>query len=117
MAIPNMLQHRTEAVWLADPSRAGRVRVLTVHLVDPRYRLRSTRNMPPQQFEWWVGVGAGRIDWTARDMPQKLADQILGYVDEWPMEAEETSRRMDERLEDEKLTMKAVASWISRYTF
>ncbi|EGP88866.1 uncharacterized protein MYCGRDRAFT_99590 [Zymoseptoria tritici IPO323] len=51
IAFPNSMQHRTEEFSLLDPTRPGRRRWLKLHLVDPHYRICSTRNVPPQQFD------------------------------------------------------------------
>lgn len=80
-AFPNVMQHRTEALTLIDPSRPGRSRFLKLHLVDPNYRVCSTRNVPPQRYDWWREAGLGRIDWTQFDLPAELGFEISELVE------------------------------------
>ncbi len=54
---PNVMQHRVEPCELADRTRPGRRRFLIIHLVDPHFRICSTRNVPPQQYDWWAAAG------------------------------------------------------------
>jgi len=58
LAFPNTLQHKVEGFELIDKTRPGHRRFLVLWLVDPHYRICSTRNVPPQQESWWDGVGA-----------------------------------------------------------
>lgn len=57
LTFPNTLQHRVEPFELADKSRPGHRRFLALWLVDPHYRICSTRNVPPQQEAWWAESG------------------------------------------------------------
>ncbi|PYH76798.1 hypothetical protein BO82DRAFT_295405 [Aspergillus uvarum CBS 121591] len=52
---PNTLRSRAESFTLRDPSQPGRLRFVTLWLVDPHYRICSTQNVPPQD-ESWVGT-------------------------------------------------------------
>jgi hypothetical protein len=51
LAFPNVIEYRREPFRLKDAERPGHHRVMTVMLVDPNYRICSTRNVPPQQAE------------------------------------------------------------------
>ncbi|EPE02455.1 hypothetical protein F503_06748 [Ophiostoma piceae UAMH 11346] len=85
VTFPNVVQHRIEPFQLRDNTRPGRLRWLTLYLVDPNYRICSTRNVPPQNRDWWA-ESASRL--LARNkMPQELVDQILSHTDDWPMAA------------------------------
>lgn len=53
LTFPNTLQHKVEPFELVDKSRPGHRRFLALWLVDPQYRVCSTRNVPPQQEHWW----------------------------------------------------------------
>ena len=53
LAFPNTLQHKVEPFELVDKARSGHRRFLAIWLVDPHYRICSTRNVPPQQEHWW----------------------------------------------------------------
>ncbi|KXG50195.1 Protein of unknown function DUF4246 [Penicillium griseofulvum] len=55
LAWPNTLRSKVEPFSLADPSRSGYLRFVTLWLVDPHYRICSTRNVPPQD-PTWVGT-------------------------------------------------------------
>ena len=55
LAFPNTLQSRVEPFELKDKVQPGYCRALTLWLVDPNYRICSTRNVPPQQHSWWAG--------------------------------------------------------------
>ncbi|KAJ5171085.1 uncharacterized protein N7500_003868 [Penicillium coprophilum] len=44
---PNTVRFKAEPFSLADPSRPGYLRFATLWLVDPHYRICSTRNVPP----------------------------------------------------------------------
>ena len=49
---PNAFQHRVAPFRLADASRPGRRTIAGAFLVDPKTRVLSTRDVPPQQMEW-----------------------------------------------------------------
>ncbi|KAK3904892.1 hypothetical protein C8A05DRAFT_13257 [Staphylotrichum tortipilum] len=53
LAFPNDLQHRVSGFRLRDPTKPGHRRFIALWLVDPRVRIISTANVPPQQAEWW----------------------------------------------------------------
>lgn len=55
LAFPNTLQHKVEPFGLVDKTRPGHRRFLVLWLVDPHYRICSTRNVPPQQESWYDG--------------------------------------------------------------
>jgi hypothetical protein len=58
ISFPNVFQHRMGPLELQDKSKAGHCRFLTLSLVDPTYRICSTRNVPPQQPKWIDGSGS-----------------------------------------------------------
>ncbi|KAL7939878.1 hypothetical protein V8C35DRAFT_287955 [Trichoderma chlorosporum] len=53
ITFPNTMEHRREPFELLDPTIPGHHRCVTILLVDPSYRICSTRNVPPQQQDWW----------------------------------------------------------------
>ncbi|ERS95740.1 hypothetical protein HMPREF1624_07815 [Sporothrix schenckii ATCC 58251] len=91
---PNAVQHRVRPLALRDPTRPGRRRFLKLHLVDPHYRVVSTRNVPPQQRAWWAAAGWDRIDWAARGLPPELVGMIGNdvFAAPWPPAPEEARR-------------------------
>ncbi|KAJ0271071.1 hypothetical protein CBS470a_013332 [Colletotrichum nupharicola] len=117
VAYPNTLQHRVEAYELLDRSRPGRRRCLTMHLVDPHYRICSTRNVPPQQHDWWVEEGPAEIDWAGHHVPQEIINRIMTEVGEWPVGMEEATRVRDEVISEHLAGMEAVQDRVMRYQF
>ena len=49
ITFPHTMEHRMEPFELVDPSLPGHHRFVVIYLVDPHYRVCSTRNVPPQQ--------------------------------------------------------------------
>ncbi|PYH85072.1 hypothetical protein BO82DRAFT_198873 [Aspergillus uvarum CBS 121591] len=91
IAFPNLLEHRVEPFSLADSSRPGHYRSITLHLVDPHYRICSTRNVPPQQQHWWAQAVGETLRAAAR-LPQEIIDQIMQNTGSWPMGLPEARR-------------------------
>jgi hypothetical protein len=58
ISFPNAFQHRMGPLQLQDKIKPGHCRFLTLSLVDPTYRLCSTRKVLPQQTGWIKGDGA-----------------------------------------------------------
>ncbi|RHZ54010.1 DUF4246 domain-containing protein [Aspergillus thermomutatus] len=58
ISFPNAFQHRMGPLELQDKAKPGHCRFLTLCLVDPTYRICSTRNVPPQQPNWIDGSGS-----------------------------------------------------------
>lgn len=106
-----------EPCELLDRSCPGRRRFLVLHLVDPRYRVSSTKNVPPQQHGWWAAAGASKVDWASRGVSQEIADQIANLVGEWPMGLNEAQSLRDEMLEEQARATEAVQENVERYTF
>lgn len=52
LAWPNTLRSKAESFSLADPLQPGYLRLATLWLVDPHYRICSTQNVPPQDPSW-----------------------------------------------------------------
>ncbi|KAF8647860.1 hypothetical protein AX16_006508 [Volvariella volvacea WC 439] len=95
VTFPNVLQHRLEPFTLADSSKPGQVKILTLYLVDPNIRIVSTASVPPQQKEWW----AERVRDLARGgergmgrLPVELFDQVMEDVEEFPIGMEEAKK-------------------------
>lgn len=53
ITFPNVMEHRWRPMRLSNPACKGHVRFVSICLVDPHYRLCSTRNVPIQQPEVW----------------------------------------------------------------
>ncbi|CAC9891289.1 unnamed protein product [Aureobasidium pullulans] len=54
IAWPNMLHHHLHGVELIDKDKAGCLSYVVLSLVDPYYRICSTRNVVPQDRRWWA---------------------------------------------------------------
>ncbi|KAJ5442259.1 hypothetical protein N7445_005266 [Penicillium cf. griseofulvum] len=52
ISFPNAFQPQMGPLQLQDKTKPGHCRFLTLSLVDPTYRICSTRNVPPQQADW-----------------------------------------------------------------
>ncbi|KAJ5813131.1 hypothetical protein N7447_010154 [Penicillium robsamsonii] len=70
ISFPNAFQRRMGPLQLQDKTKPGHCRFLTLPLIDPTYRLCSTRNVPPQQTGWIKGDGVESV--TPMDMEEAL---------------------------------------------
>lgn len=52
LTFPNTVQHRVSPFSLADRSKPGHCKILTLFLVDPHRRVISSANVPPQREDW-----------------------------------------------------------------
>ena len=87
VAFPSVLEYRINPFRLVDDTKPGRYRWLTLYLVDPHHRVCSTRNVPPQQHNWWAAP-AGR-ELAAAGLPPEIIDRIMQYTNNWPMGIDE----------------------------
>jgi len=77
IAFPSILQYRMGPVELEDASKPGHIRFLSIFLVDPNYRIVSTRRVVPQRLDWWMrDVFPGSYLRNA-GIPAELFNQIL----------------------------------------
>jgi hypothetical protein len=100
ITFPNCLRHRLESFELVDKARPGRCHFLTLLLVDPSYRICSTRNVPPQRLDWWEQEARSHLS-LAHPLPQELADQIIAETGPWLMSLPEARHHRRERAKDE----------------
>lgn len=101
LAFPNTLQHKVEPFELVDKTRPGHRRFLALWLVDPHYRICSTRNVPPQQQDWWAGGVGGE------NAPEEG----------WLMSLEEAKTLRLELMAERTKAVKAVETGTSTYNF
>jgi hypothetical protein len=87
LTFPNILQHKVGPFQLADPSKPGHRKILALLLVDPNIRIISTANIPPQQRHWW-GEEL-QVSSFISALPREISDEIIGYVDDFPISIEE----------------------------
>lgn len=100
IAWSNTLRYKAEAFRLKDPSRPGHLRYITLWLVDPHYRICSTRNVPPQQHSWW-SKAALRAPKLSESLPAELVKMVDEQTDGWPM-SPEVAREIREQTESER---------------
>lgn len=77
IAFPNVMESHREPFRLDDPKKNGHHRWVTIMLVDPNYRLCSTRNVPPQQPIWQGDSGNAR-DWLGEIDPESPSKDAAG---------------------------------------
>ncbi|KAH2016531.1 hypothetical protein KXV43_004928, partial [Aspergillus fumigatus] len=99
-------EHRYEPFALADPSRPGCFRFIVLYLVDPHYRVCSTRNVPPQQHHWWAESVSHNL--AAAGLPQEIVDEIMQGTGSWPMGLPEARRHRREFLKEHRVLSNAV---------
>jgi hypothetical protein len=87
LAFPNTLQHAVEPFELVDKTKPGHRRFLVLWLVDPHYRVVSTRNVVPQQHSWWAEEALTAVDFGT--LPQEVVDMVKGEIGDWPMGLDE----------------------------
>jgi hypothetical protein len=86
LVFPNTLQHRVSSFELQDKTKPGHRRFVVLWLVDPHYRICSTRNVPPQQHDWWVEEGIEKIQLAKKlGFPPEILDMVKDKLDQWPM--------------------------------
>jgi hypothetical protein len=93
LVFPNTLQHCVEPFRLKDTTKNGHRRFLVLWLVDPHYRVVSTRNVPPQRKDWWT--------------PEACAEMAEKGVTDCPMDLGE-ARELRLQLMDERSKMATV---------
>ncbi|KAJ5986449.1 hypothetical protein N7451_010814, partial [Penicillium sp. IBT 35674x] len=77
ISFPNAFQRRMGPLQLQDKTKPGHCRFLTVSLVDPTYRLCSTRNVLPQQTDWIKGDGAESATRTDLEEAFELREELV----------------------------------------
>lgn len=115
LAWPNTLHPRLEPFDLMDTSQAGHKRFIIMSLVDPHYRIISTRNVPPQQHRWWFDRVADvfqdlRIG--GKSIPQETIDHIEDFTGDWPMGSKQAEHLKDELLAEREAAQPWVKSGI-----
>ena len=88
LTFPNTLQHCVSPFELEDKTKPGHRKILALFLVDPHLKIISTKNVPPQQKDWWIGKlfqtkGIAFME----KLPPEIVNHILSFIDE-PMSLE-----------------------------
>lgn len=102
LAWPNVLHHRITPFELVDKAKSGHRSFLTLSLVDPYYRICSTRNVPPQDHEWWADEALSAALPTNVGVPRELIDHIDSFTDSWPMGLEEATKVRERMAKEQK---------------
>lgn len=120
IVFPNTLQHCVGKFGRQDPSRPAHRRMVVLWLVDPEYRIVSTRNVPSMRRDWWIEkvlAGSGEtipadikkesdvIPWVLGSrLPAELTQMVKGEAGKWLMGKEEA--------EEERLKLMQERTWV-----
>ena len=98
ISFPNIFQHRVQPFRLEDPTKPGHRKILALFLVDPNIRIISTANVPSQRRDWWNEM----IPWNdiLGRLPRELQDQVLSYLEDFPITMEEAKKLRLELMEE-----------------
>lgn len=77
ITFPNVMEYRYQPFQLVDPTEPGHHRYIAIYLVDPHYRICSTRNVPPQQLNWWPAPVCALL--MRKGLPREIVDEIVRY--------------------------------------
>ncbi|THV71156.1 hypothetical protein D6D27_09892 [Aureobasidium pullulans] len=88
-------------IILLNPTVSGHCKFISLHLVDPHYRICSTRNVPPQRHDWWVEEAIEAAGAAKHRLPPELIYQIDTETGDWPMGIEEAERVKLEREQEQ----------------
>ncbi len=112
---PNIFQTRLLPFELKDPGKPGRVKLLTMHLIDPNRRMMSTAMVPPQRKDWWSDE-IRRQNARIYRLPIEVWERIVDMVEGYPIcmdEAEKIRREFKvERAEFQKKHTKAMEEYL-----
>jgi hypothetical protein len=93
---PNTYRSKQESFRLKDACQPGNLTLVKLRLVDPHYRVCSTRNVPPQQHAWWAAA-AEQASGLDKRLPRELVLSVMEQADWWPM-SEAEARQLREEL-------------------
>lgn len=117
LAWPNTLRYKMQPFSLKDKSCSGHQRCVIIYLVDPHYRICSTRNVPMQRHDWWCEAALTPETAIAAKLPQEVVDIIMSETGDWPMGASEAAKHKKESEEERNFAIKAQTEGISHHNF
>jgi hypothetical protein len=124
LAMPSVLRRDHSAYpTLIDPNKPGKLQLLTLRLVDPHYRICSTRNVPPQQHGWWASAAGLEAVFSrlkvsdGHGVPQEVVEQIRSELGQWPMGDQEVLKAFRAREDDRYTFQRAVEKGTRAYDF
>ncbi|OOF92543.1 hypothetical protein ASPCADRAFT_408581 [Aspergillus carbonarius ITEM 5010] len=111
---PNTYQSKQESFSLVDSSQPGHLTLIKLRLVDPYYRICSTRNVPPQQHDWWASAArqAANLD---RRLPPELVCSVMEQTGWWPISTAEARLLRDEFRRDHERARKAIDKCVGHH--
>jgi hypothetical protein len=112
LTFPNTMERRIEPFQLVDHSLPGHCRSVVLYLVDPHYRVCSTRNVPPQQHDWWAQGKSD--DLFSNGVPRDSAAKT-GH--EWTMGINEARKVRLDLIKERRWTDMARYTGMERYGF
>ena len=77
---PNTVKSLLEPCELLDKEKAGHSRFVILRLVDPHYRITSTRNVPPQQHDWWAEEALRAANLEGAGLPPEIIDLVAQEI-------------------------------------
>ena len=92
------MEHRIEPFELVDPIISEYHCSVVLYLVDPHCRICSTRNVPPQQHDWWADAAINNF--FRHGVPCETSAEITGRTDDWPMGVEEARKHRLETVKE-----------------
>lgn len=112
LAFPNTLQHKVDPFKLIDPSKNGHRRILVLWLVDPNYRILSTRSVPPQQHDWWATKAKQKLE---EKLPKELQEIVYEFMKEDTMTVDEANEYRLELMAERVVLKDSVDSAVETY--
>ncbi|KAJ5557344.1 hypothetical protein N7494_001259 [Penicillium frequentans] len=117
LAWPNTLRYKMQPFSLKDKSYSGHQRCVIIYLVDPHYRICSTRNVPMQRHDWWREAALTAETAIAAKLPQEIVEIIMSETGDWPMGISEAAKHKKESEEERNFAIKAQTEGISHHNF
>ncbi|KAI9023242.1 hypothetical protein DFJ74DRAFT_699223 [Hyaloraphidium curvatum] len=99
LVFPNHLQHRVAPFSLADRSKPGHRKILVFFLVNPKERIRSTAEVPPQDAAWFADE-LRRVP-PFDGLPDEMTEQIVAAMP-FPISLREAMRHREELMTERK---------------
>ncbi|RFU26273.1 hypothetical protein B7463_g10067, partial [Scytalidium lignicola] len=115
ITFPNIMEHRVEPFELIDPNLPGHYRSVKLYLVDPHYRVCSTRNVPPQQHDWWAQAMSD--EFLKLKVPREISTEITDKTADWPMSIKEAREHRLEMMKQHRWKDMARYGSAPRYGF
>jgi hypothetical protein len=111
---PNTYRSKQESFRLADPCQPGNLTLIKLRLVDPHYRICSTRNVPPQQHDWWAAAARKAAELDKR-LPAELVQLVMEKTDWWPISRTEAERLRGECRRDHERKRMAIDECVGHH--